>query len=171
MTSLPCSWAMSGCCARSCRSPRSHWRSSYSPRQLLDGLSRRSFVFIDILGSLVDFSSAVAQRWAHFALLCGLSSRRVFGGRPPLLPCCAGGDEERNRISNILSLSFVFIDILALFARKPVSTIRFHLKPRHSRMAQTSLCGSAMSRRDRSGRAAQFDCPVRSSGRTPGFSL
>jgi hypothetical protein len=41
-----------------------------------------SFVFIDILGSLVDFSSEIVQKWAHFALLCGLSSRRVFGGCP-----------------------------------------------------------------------------------------
>ena len=49
-----------------------------------------SFVFIYIPGSLVDFSSQVAQRWAHFALLCGLSSRRVFGGCLWPLPRRAG---------------------------------------------------------------------------------
>jgi hypothetical protein len=106
-----------------------------------------SFVFIDIPGSFVDFPSAVAQRWAHFALLCGPSSRRVFGRRPR---GCSAVLRETSRgvgIGDLLSLSFVFIDILALFAKKHFPTISFQLQPCHSRMA--------MSRRDRSGRAAQ----------------
>jgi len=39
-----------------------------------------------------------------------------------------------------LSLSFVFIDILALFAQKHFSTIGFKPQPLHSRMAQTPMC-------------------------------